>query len=119
MAKTAELIRGDDQTITVPVADEFGDITGGTAYLFVVPKTAGVSDVVDDPAAIIRCTDGPFSADDDEFVFEITSTAGDSSSLVPLATYGWYGRFVSAGGTVTTFRMDSLFVEVTAPQGDY
>lgn len=116
----AEIIRGDDQTITIPnINAVFGDLTGGTAYLFVVPKAAGVSDEVVDPAAVITCTDGSFTSASTDFVFNITSEAGESSSLVPVATYGWYGRFVSADNKVTTFRMDDEYVEVTPPKGDY
>jgi len=116
MSRTAEIIRGDDQTISVPVSGLFtNDLTGATAYLFVLPKDSAVSDTVIDPAALITSTLGPLVADVDTLDFELTSAAGDASTLIPVGTYAWYARVEEADNTVTTIRFKPRLVEVTAP----
>jgi len=114
MSKTAEIIRGDDQTISIPVSGLFEDLTGATAYLFVLPKDSAVSDTVIDPAALITSTISPLT-DVDTLDFELTSAAGDASTLIPVGTYAWYARVEEADNTVTTIRFKPRLVEVTAP----
>lgn len=116
MSKKAEIIRGDDQTISVPVTGLFDDLTGATAYLFVLPKDSAVSDTVVDPAALITSELGPFVADTDSLDFELSSSSGvDNSTLIAVGTYSWYARVEEADGKVTTIRFKPRLVEVTAP----
>jgi hypothetical protein len=115
MAKVGEIIRGDDQTLSIPVSGLFTSLIGATAYLFVIPTTAAVSDAIVDPAAIITCTLGPFATNVTQLDFVLKSTAGAGSTLVPVGTYAWYARVKEASNTVTTIRLKPRTVKVIAP----
>lgn len=111
VSRTAEIIRGDDQTIPVPVSGLFDDLTGATAYLFVLPKDSIPTDTVVDPAALITSTIGPLVVDVETLDFEIAG----ADTLIPVGTYAWYARVEEADNTLTTIRFKPRTVEVTAP----
>jgi len=117
MSKGAEIIRGDDQTLSIPVSTLFTQtLVGARAYLFVLPTTAAVSDTILNPAAIITSTLGPFLTQPSEFNFKLTSQPSvANSSLVPVGKYAWYSRVVEADATTTTIQLKPSQVEVFAP----
>lgn len=118
MSRLAEIIRGDDQTVSVPVRTFFPTLIGATAHLFVIPDGAAPSDDVIDPSAVIHATIGPILTDVETLDFQLTSASGAASTKVNVATYAWYARVVEASGKVTTIRFDPRRVEVTAPGED-
>ncbi|QHC73772.1 glycosyl hydrolase family 28-related protein [Rathayibacter sp. VKM Ac-2805] len=119
MNRLGEITRGDDQTIRVPVASLFGDLTSARAYFYVVPKTAAPSDTVVDPAALITAELTSLAAGTRTLDFVLSSQPSvPYSSLIPLGQYNWYVRVVSSTGKVTSVRLKGNVVQVTPPKGD-
>lgn len=117
MSKLGEIIRGDDQTLSIPVSTLFTQtLIGASAYLFVLPTTAAVSNTLLDPAAVITSTLGPFITQPTDFNFRLSSQPiVGNSTLIPVGKYAWYARVREADGTTTTIRLRPSTVEVTAP----
>ena len=118
MSNKAEIIRGDDQTISIPVSTIFPSTIGGYAVLYVVPLTSTPPDNFVDSTAIITANLGPFATNVTSFDFILTSTAGTASSLVALGEYDWYARFKDASNNVTSIQLNPRTVEVIPPKGD-
>lgn len=114
--RVEEIIRGDDQTISIPVSGFFDTTIGATAYLLVIPTTAPISDTIPDPNAIIKSTLGPLATNVTQLDFELSSSSAvPNSTLVPIATYRWYARVVEADSTVTTILLNPNTVKVVIP----
>ena len=110
----AEIVRGDTQTISVPVTSLFTTTIGCYAALFVVPLTSTPPDVYIDPTAVITVQLGPFATEVTSFDFVIPG----ASSLVPLGEYNWYARFKDASNNLTSIQFDPDVVEVIPPKGE-
>jgi len=116
MSRVENIIRGDDQTVPIPVTGFFTTLIGATAYLLVIPTTSAVSDTTPDPNAVIKSTLGPFVTEQTVLNFELSSVAADdNSTLVPVASYKWYARVVEADGNITTIMLEPNTVKVVAP----
>ena len=118
MSKMGEIIRGDDQTISIPTPSLFPTTIGASVALFVVPTSSVPPDVYLDPTALITAQLGPFVTEVDSFDFVLTSAVGAASSLIPLGTYNWYARFKDAGNKLTSIQLNPENVEVIPPKGD-
>jgi len=114
VSKYAEIIRGDTQTISVPVPNEFQTVIGASVALFVVPLNSNPPDVYIDPTALITVQLSSFSTEVDSFDFIISSTA----SLIPVGKYNWYARFNDSLGNLTSIQFEPSIVEVIPPKGD-
>ena len=110
----AEIVRGDTQTISIPVSSVFPTTLNCYCALFVVPLTSTPPDVFLDPSAIITKQIGPLAADVTSFDFVLSNT----DSLVPLGEYNWYARFKDASNNLTSIQLDPDVVEVIPPKGE-
>lgn len=114
MNKYGEIVRGDEQTISIPVTGLFPTVIGGSVALFVVPQGSVPPDVFLDPTAIITSQLGPFVSEVTSFDFVLSNT----DSLVPVGNYEWYARFQAAGGGLTSIQLNPKIVEVIPPKGE-
>lgn len=114
MSKNGEIVRGDTQTIPIPVPSVFSVTTGASAALFVVPLTSTAPDVYLDPSALITVQLGPFATNVTSFNFVISSSA----SLIPVGEYNWYARFKDVSGNLTSIQFNPNVVEVIPPKGE-
>ena len=114
MSSKGEIIRGDTQTISIPVSNLFTTTIGGSAAFFVVPVDSTPPDVYLDPSAIITKELGPFLTEVDSFDFILSNT----DSLVPIETYDWYARFKDVSGAITSIQLNPECVEVIPPKGE-
>ena len=114
MGSRSEIIRGDTQTISIPVTNLFPTTIGGYAGLFVVPLTSTPPDVFLDPTAVITKQLGPFATNVTSFDFVLSNT----DSLVPLGEYDWYARFKDASNNLTSIQLNPRTVEVVPPKGE-
>ena len=118
MSKSGAIIRGDDQTISIPVTSLFPTTIGGYASLYVVPLTSTPPDTFTDSTALITANLGPFVTNVTSFDFILTSAVGSASSLIPLGEYDWYARFKDASNKITSIQLNPRTVEVVAPKGE-
>jgi len=118
MSKQGEIIRGDDQTISIPVSNIIPVTLGGYASLYVVPLTSTAPDAFIDSTALITVNLGPFATNVTSFNFALTSAAGTASSLIPLGEYDWYARFKDASNKITSIQLNPRTVEVVPPKGE-
>ncbi len=116
--RTGEIIRGDDQTISVPTPAIFPTTIGCYAAFFVVPLGSTPPDVYIDPNALITVQLGPFVTEVTSLDFVLTSAAGAASSLIALGTYDWYVRFKDAANKLTSIQLNPRSVEVIPPKGE-
>jgi len=114
----AEIIRGDDQTISIPVSSLFPTTLGGYAVLYIIPLTSTPPDTYTDSTALITVNIGPFATNVTSFDFILTSTVGSASSLIPLGEYNWYARFKDASSKITSIQLNPRTVEVVPPKGE-
>lgn len=114
MSSQAEIIRGDTQTISIPVSKFFPTTIGASVALFVVPTDSTPPDLFLDPTAIITSQLGPFVSEVTSFDFVLSS----SDTLVPLGTYDWYARFKDASNNLTSIQLNPMSVEVIPPKGE-
>lgn len=118
MSNIGTIIRGDDQTISIPVSNLFPVTLGGSAVLYVVPLESTPPDTFVDSTALIAANLGPFATNVTSFDFALTSAAGTASSLIPVGTYDWYARFKDASNRITTISLSPDNVQVVAPGDD-
>ena len=118
MSSTGEIVRGDDQTISIPTPSLFPTTIGGYASLYVVPLTSIPPDSFTDATAVITVNLGPFVTNVTSFDFLLTSAAGAACSLVPLGEYDWYARFKDASNKITSIQLNPKTVEVIPPKGE-
>jgi len=111
---TAEIVRGDTQTISIPTPNLFSTTIGGYCAFFVVPLVSSAPDIYLDPSALITVQLGPFATDVTSFDFVISSAA----SLIPLGEYNWYARFKDASNNLTSIQFSPSVVEVIPPKGE-
>lgn len=109
-----EIIRGDTQTISVPVPKSFQTTIGASVALFVVPLNSTPPNTFLDPTALITVQITNIATELDDFNFVISST----ESQIPVGKYNWYGRFVDAANNITSIQFDPSVVEVIHPRGD-
>lgn len=114
MSNKGEIVRGDDQTISIPTPKVFTNTIGASVALFVVPLTSNPPDTYLDSTALITVQLGPFAIQVDSFDFSISNLA----SLIPLGNYKWYARYKTADGKLTSITFDPSTVEVIPPKGD-
>jgi len=118
MSSSAEIIRGDDQTISIPVSSLFTTTLGGSAVLYVVPLTSTPPDTFTDSTALITATLSTFLTNVTSFDFVLTSASGAASSLIPVGEYNWYARFKDASNKITSIQLNPRTVEVVPPKGE-